>query len=203
MRHSNKILKGLTLIIGLASCVSTKHLANKYCMVGSSPNTTTLFFNSNATYVGYSNSDVAGQFTTRGRWIKNNDTLFLIPGKSSLIDSREIVSKNADGSTIIKIIDVERNRPMEGIIIRVGDKIIQTKENGEVVLNGLLPEILYLDYMNLHDELPSAGILGKIVNINIDFRKINTFNVSKTWLVRKRKIIPIETGFTEFKECNN
>jgi len=201
MRQSNNILKGLSLIIGFTSCVSTKHLSSKYCMVSSSSNITTLSFSSNATYVGYSSSDVAGQFITRGKWLKNSDTLFLIPDRYSLIDSKEITSTNTDDTSVIKFIDIERSRPIEGIIVRVGNKIFETAENGEVVLNGLLPKILYISYMNLHDEVLSADISGKTVNINIDFRKMNTFNVSRIWLIRKRKIIPIEKGFTEFKEC--
>jgi hypothetical protein len=199
-----KIWSIILLLCCFCSCTPIKQIDRKYCMIRSLPDKTTLsFFYLDSTYAGFSQSDIAGNFITKGKWTTHNDTLFLIPERISLIDSKEILSKNNDGKTIIKIIDVERKRPLEAVIIRVGDKIFQTKENGEVALIEISSKILQVEYFNLKQEISTDEILGKTIKINIDFKKLQTFDLSKTWLIKKGRIVPIEKGFSEFRKCKN
>lgn len=165
-------------------------------------NNTVLFFDiENKLFRGSSNSDIAGQFLVTGKWAIISDTLYLLPEKPSLVDSVTVVENNADGSTVIRVIDVEQKKPISGVLISVGEKNYTTSEKGEVVLNIISSDILLVRHNNLQANILVADIAKRTVNVNIDFRKLNTFSVSKKWLLKNNKIVPLDTGFTIFNRC--
>ena len=61
---------------------------------------------SDSTFQGYSHSDVAGQFITKGKWTISNDTLRLTPEKnlsdSTYLDSLKINTFSVSNSWLIK-----------------------------------------------------------------------------------------------------
>ena len=201
--HHNKNIKYLAVFsFVLISCNTSRKLYDKYCMQAETVNNTVLFFDANnRLFKGYSYSDVAGQFLVTGRWAIDRDTLYLLPDRPSLIDSITIVANNADDHTVIRVIDAERKQAIEGVLISVGDKNYTTSEKGEVVLSAINAENLLLNYKNIQGIILVTDIAKRTVNVNIDFRKLNSFNVSKKWLLKNKKIIPLEEGFSIFKKC--
>ncbi len=201
--HHNKNIKYLAVFFFvLISCNTSRKLYEKYCMKAETVNNTVLLFDTdNKLFKGYSYSDVAGQFLATGRWEIDRDTLYLLPDRPSLVDSITVVGNNADGHTIVRVIDVERKQPIEGVLISVGDKSYTTSEKGEVVLSAINGENLLLSYKNIQGSILTTDIAKRTVNVNIDFRKLNSFNVSKKWLLKNKKIIPLDEGFSIFKKC--
>jgi len=171
-------------------------------MMKQSPDNTTLWINNDKTFFGRSYSDIGGEFSIAGKWQSNEDTIFLKTKVPSLVDNVITLSTNENYTTLIRLVDVERGKPIVGVVLSTGDKTYTTTEKGEVLLPTINTDYLRISYMQMSEPLLASLVKSKTVIVNIDLRKLKSFRVSEHWLLKGKKLIPLDKGFSMFKKCS-
>lgn len=188
------------------SCNPLKHINGKYCIIKNSvsPNNTILVLNSNNTFNGKSGSDIAGNFSVSGKWRTNGDTLFMDIKKPKLVDTIIYLPKAISTSALsVQIFDNEKKMPIEDVNIFCDNKIYTTDKKGSVNIDSILQGFLTFNYLGVKDTISSGQMKNMgVIKVFLNFSDLQTFSISEKWIIKRRKIIPIEKGYSAFKKCN-
>ena len=204
MYLNNEFKYYLIFLFVLSSCNTSKKLYSQYCMNIGGPDNTVLWFNDDNSFRGLSYSDVAGNFYVAGEWIKSNDTILLRFVTPSIVDSITTTpNNNVNKETIITITDIENNKPIEGVVLFANERRYTTSEKGVAVIEtiNINSKFLNFEYMDVKDSVEVNLVKGDSATISFDFRKLQSFQVSGKWIIKNKKLIPLERGYSIFRRC--
>ncbi len=192
MHLNNWTVYLLILILLIYGCKASQSLVGKYCMISDkSPDNTTIVFKNDKTFTGISHSDIGGEFLVQGTWEMNDGVVITKSRKLKVIDS--LIMRN-DPSVInslkLKILDAEKLKPLEGVVITVNDKEgkqYTTDSKGYATIKNNATEIT-LNYIGIKDSLGLERGANNEIDIYLNFKNIRTFDIPEKWEMKGHSI---------------
>lgn len=199
--HLNKscLIFAFSLVL-LISCSTSRSPNGNYCVSKNiGPDYTTIAF-TNKTYTAKSWSDVAGEFMVEGSWDKMGDTIFLTPFKRKIVDTVIKTGATVGGNLVIKLIDKQKKKPLENVIIRDNEHEYVSNEDGIVKIPRAKSSILFFAYHTINDTLDTSTLNGN-VEIYLNFESLKSIQLPDKWLLKGKRLIPVKKNYTSFKKC--
>ena len=210
VRHMHRDSKWIVcawVLLYLCACSPTLRINGEYYSLlnEDNPNKEMLSIGRDGSFSYKTWSDILGESRTSGTWRATSDTLYLAENyKDSLqaVGISEGVANNQPETRIV-VLDGNKN-PLAGALvsINVTDVYSQTDVNGSVVFSSQYIKSITVKYLSLVRVLNVQNYNSKnfVVVINFDKLNLKRSHLFHKWLIKNKKIIPIDDNGSVLKE---
>lgn len=199
----NKIKYRLIALLLIAGCRTYRAPAGNYCIEnGTATDNATLTFAADKSFVGKSSSDVMGQFTVRGFWETDKDTLLLKVVSKGIVDSIANLHLSVPHNKLfVSVVDMEENKPVKGMLLEGGEGEYVTDEKGEALLPFPAGNYLRIKNSFIMDSIPVSEIKGNSISIFLNFKNAMSYYLPIKWKVQHNRIVSYEKGYGNYRKC--